>query len=312
MTQDIVGPSDGAKRRSALLALVVLIFGAALLGTAAGNDLRHRVFASLRIARPKPVTAAATANANPSRALSVMIASMLADTVAGTQDEADQPVPDAATAAGVAGFAARLPATRTDRPAVTVLGAREVRVAVSPRQLHTTLVQAGLGSTSVSPAFAGSAVTFRTPRAIRAQYGKCPEPVANTIQGQLQGPPPPSTDYGTCVILTETPMTTGAVPAGLDVDQLLDIALQLSGMSPNQAESFRARFDWPSALSLSLPRNMRSYDSVAVSGARGMLINTAGRRGPTYALVWVKDKMVFALSGYGSPADALPLATSLR
>ena len=39
---------------------------------------------------------------------------------------------------------------------------------------------------------------------------------------------------------------------------------------------------------------------------------TAGwRRGPAYVLVWSADGMVYSLSGYGSPAEAVPLASSV-
>jgi hypothetical protein len=43
-----------------------------------------------------------------------------------------------------------------------------------------------------------------------------------------------------------------------------------------------------------------------------MLVITGGRRGPTYALVWVQGGVVYTLTGYGSSADAVPLAKSLE
>jgi hypothetical protein len=51
---------------------------------------------------------------------------------------------------------------------------------------------------------------------------------------------------------------------------------------------------------------------VTVGGVQGMLVNTVGRRGPTYALIWAKDGMVYSLVGYGSAADAVPLASSIN
>jgi hypothetical protein len=157
----------------------------------------------------------------------------------------------------------------------------------------------------------GAKVTIRTPRSIRAQYGNCPAPVANTLQNQINGPPPPTADNGNCVILTEGPAVTADVPAGLDVDQLIEIGLELSGMSPTQTQAFQRTFDWKSTLGLTMPRFMRSYDSVTVAGVRGMLVNTAGRRGPTYSLIWAKDGMVYSLVGFGTSADAVPLANSI-
>ena len=275
-----------------------------------GQTAGHRFFASLRIAKPKAVAAGVAAV--PTRTLPATIGSMLADSVTVSRDEPEQPAPDAAAAGKLAGFTARLPARRADRATFSVLGVHEVRVVINPAQLRTTFIQAGLGRAPAPASLAGATVAFTTPRAIRAQYGKCPEPVANTIQAQIQGPPPPSTDYGTCLVVTQTPATTATLPNGVDMAKLVDIAVQLSGMSPNQAQSFQVRFDWHTALSMSLPRSMRSYDTVDVAGAKGMLFNTASRRGPTYTLIWARDGTVYALAGYGSSADALPLATSIR
>jgi hypothetical protein len=57
---------------------------------------------------------------------------------------------------------------------------------------------------------------------------------------------------------------------------------------------------------------MRSYELRTVGGNRAMLMITAGRREPTYTLAWVRDDIVYALAGYGSSGDALPLAESVR
>jgi hypothetical protein len=158
----------------------------------------------------------------------------------------------------------------------------------------------------------GTTITTQTPRAIRVQYGNCPAPVANTIQNQINGPPPPSADNGNCVVFTQTPVTSAEVPPGLDIELLITIALELSGMSPVQTRDFQHTFDWKSTLSMSFPRAIRSYDAVWVKGERGMLLTTGGRRGPTYQLIWASGGTVFMLAGYGSSADALPLANSAR
>lgn len=60
-----------------------------------------------------------------------------------------------------------------------------------------------------------------------------------------------------------------------------------------------------------MPRFTRSWETVSVNGAPGMLLNAAGRRGPTYALIWSNKGIVYSLTGYGSPGDALPLAKSI-
>jgi hypothetical protein len=272
----------------------------------------QRFFSSLRIAKPKPVSASLPASSGPgaNRQVQALIGGMLAESTTVILDEPDVTVPSADSASRFAGFAVRLPRTRTDPPTISVLGARIVSATVNLGQLRTLLVQAGRPDARLPETINGAVVTIKTPRGIRVQYGNCPAPVANTIQSQIQGPPPPTTDNGNCVVLTETPLASIATPAGLDVDLLVEIALQLAGMSPNQTAEFQRRFDAKATLSMSLLRSMRSFDTLAVNGTRGMLLNSGGRRGPTYELVWVENGMVCTLTGYGSSADAVPLAKS--
>ena len=278
-----------------------------------GGTLGGEFFASLRIARPAAVTATipSAAGANGNRRLQDMIGGMLSDKMTVSLEESDQTATSARAASDAAGFSAHLPAARTDAPTFVVAGAHAITLKVNRDQLKTVLMEAGQPDAAVPATLDGATVTIRTARTIRAQYGNCPAPVANTLQNQINGPPPPTTDNGNCVILTEGPAVTADIPVGLDIDGMVDIALQLSGMSPTQTKAFQQTFDWKSTLGLSMPRSMRSYDSVTVNGARAMLVNTAGRRGPAYALIWSKGGLVYSLVGYGSSADAVPLAKSI-
>jgi hypothetical protein len=69
---------------------------------------------------------------------------------------------------------------------------------------------------------------------------------------------------------------------------------------------------WQAMLGVSVPRVMRSYEVVTVNGVQGTLLNMAGRRGPTYAVIWVKRDLVFALTGFGNSSEAITLADSLK
>jgi hypothetical protein len=114
------------------------------------------------------------------------------------------------------------------------------------------------------------------------------------------------------LVVTEGPTSIVNSPAGLDIQQLVEISLELSGMSPNQSQQFLKNIDWKSTLSLAMPRFMRSFENVQLSGAQGVLVNTLGRRGPTYMLIWVRDGMAYSMTGYASATDAAALANSLR
>jgi hypothetical protein len=297
--------------RTRAVLIVVLVAALAFAVTASGAG--RRFFTSLRIQKPQPVNVniPSFSGPNANRQLQDMVGGMLSKQAKVSLDEKDQPVTDAAAASRLAGFAAQLPSMRKDPPTLIVTGAHTIDAPVDRSQLRTILAEAGRPSVTLPSSLDGAQFTVRTPRAIRAQYGNCPVPVAATLQNQIQGPPPPTTDNGNCIVLMQGPPASADVPAGLDLDQLVEIGLELSGMSPNQSAAFQKTLDAKSTLVLSMPRGMRSYSEVELAGARGILVNTAGRRGPTYSLVWTKNGIVYALVGYGSPGDAVPLANSL-
>lgn len=295
------------------VAIVVAVIVLVIALTAPGRGLWQRFFSSLRIEKPKPVsvTIPGFTGSASTRRLQDAIGGMVADTTNVTLDEKDQPAATPDAASQIAGFAVQLPSKRTDPVSLIITGARSIGMTVNLAQLQTIYREAGNASQSLPASLNGARVAIRTARAVQAQYGHCPVPTANTLQGQIQGPPPPSTDNSDCVVLTESPPVTADRPPGLDMQQLVAIGLELAGMSPNQRQAFQKMFSWQSALSMPLPRFMRSYDSVTVNGAPGMLLNTAGRRGPTYELLWTRNAIVYSLVGYGSAADAVPLASSL-
>lgn len=304
---------ENQSKRWPTAAIVVLVIVAVLAFTGPGRGVWQGFFSSLRIEKPKPVsvTIPGMTGSASARRLEGAITGMIADTSSITLDEPDRPAATADAASQLAGFAARLPGKRTDPPTLIVTGARSVSMIVDRSQLQTIYREAGNAAIPVPSSVNGARVSITTSRGIRAQYGHCPIPVANTLQGQIQGPPPPSTDNGDCVVLTESHPASAEIPAGLDMQQLVAIGLELSGMSPVQRQAFQKMFNWQSALSIPMPRFMRSYDTVTVNGATAMLLNTVGRRGPTYELFWTNGGLVYSLAGYGSSADAVPLANSV-
>lgn len=286
----------------------VLLFSAGARATA------RSFLAALRIAKPpaESVNNPGGSGSSRTRQLQNIIGGMLAPTVDVVVDEPDKPAADAAAAAKDAGFALLLPRSRGAAPVLEVLGAHTVDMTVNRGQVMTMFSEAGRAGVELPEGVDGSKVTLRTPRAVRAQYGSCPLPVPNTIQGQVQGPPPPSTDNADCVVLMESPPIAADLPSGLDLGPLMEIALELSGMSPVQAQAVPQTLDWKSTLVISLPRNLRSVETKDVNGSKAMLLVTAGRRGPTWELVWARSGIVYALTGYGNSADALPLANSMN
>lgn len=293
-----------------LIPLVVLAW---LLFTASGQGVQRRVFASLRIARPQAVSVNFPAFSGPegTHRLQDAVAAMLADSVRVQRAAADTAVADTAAAARLAGFAVALPAARHDAPELAVRGARAVSMTVDRSRLRLILSEAGRSGAAPAASVNGATLAVSTPAAVSARYGHCPAPFSRTLTEQIAQRPPPSADYGDCVELLERPEVTARVPPGLDMARLTGIALEVAGMSPDQSSAFQRVLDWRAALTLHMPRFIRSYELVHVDGAPAMLLNTAGRRAPTYDLIWAKAGRVYTLAGYGSASEAVPLATSI-
>ncbi|HEX6807984.1 MAG TPA: hypothetical protein VF118_08365 [Gemmatimonadaceae bacterium] len=292
---------------TAIVAIIVLSI------PVSGEAIGARFFESLRIARPAPVApgSPALASATGSRQLEQVVAGILSDTTLVATDEPDRAVSTTAAAAPLIAFRPRLVGARGDSAAVSIVGAHSVAARVDVGQLRTLLTEAGRASDTIPPSIDHLPVSFAVPRGVRVAYGNCPAPQPSTIAAQLNGPPPPTAENSSCVVLTETPLPEVRVPPALDTAAVLELALELTGMSPNQARDFRQLFGWRESLVLAPPRFMRSYELVPVGTTRGMLMVTSGRRGPAYELAWADAGVVFALTGYGSAADAAPLARSV-
>jgi hypothetical protein len=301
----------GWRRLVGRLALLVVIAGTLALRVQ-NQSIGARLVASLRIARPAAVTAAVTTVAGSnSRQLQNVVAGIVSESTTVARDEPDSALANAGDANRVAGFRIRTLHGRNDAARLYSTGAHRIETRVRREQLSTLLREAGFPQRPLPSSIDNAPISLATPRGVRAEFGNCPAPIANTIQAQIQGPPPPSTDNGNCIVLTETPLAAVSLPAALDTSAVMTIALELSGMSPNQSRDFRKVFGWPAAVTIAPPRFMRSYEVTAVSGVPAMLMITGGRRGPTYVLAWVRDGIVFTLTGYGSSADAAPLAASV-
>ena len=73
-------------------------------------------------------------------------------------------------------------------------------------------------------------------------------------------------------------------------------------MSREEAAAFTATVDWTSTLVIPVPRRASTYEDVSVDGVTGKLIQRVTDYAPEYALIWVKDGIVYAVSGGPRPA----------
>lgn len=291
---------------------IATLLAAIAIFSGPGRNLVARFLDSLRIEKPQAVNVdlSSFVGPNANRSVQQMVSQMISDKVVTTVSEPNQAAETPAGASQLAGFPVKLFGGRKDSPKLEVAGAHAMNMTVDRARLQAILNEAGRPDLVLPASLDGAAFAVQISRAVRAQYGNCP-----TLGGSTDGvstPPPTSTEFGNCVVLSQGPSPVVNVPNGLDVGALAEIGLELAGMSPSQAQEFLHTVDWKTTLGMSLPRFMRSYEAVEINGVKGTLLNTAGRRGPTYTLVWAKDGMVYSITGFGNSGEAVTLADSLK
>lgn len=283
----------------------------ALFATQGGRNLTGRLFGSLRMDKPQPVNINLSEFVGPSanQSLQQMVTQMISDQVVTTQHESPESVANVAAASAAAGFPVKLLKGRNDTPTITVLGARAYNLTVDRQRLQAIFDEAGRRDLVVPQSVNGARVAVRIPRAVIVTYGTCPG--QSSAAANIATPAPVTSHYDNCLILREGPSPDISAPSDINLARMSEIALELAGMTPDQAHSFLQTIDWRSLLGVSFPRFMRSYQAVTVDGVPGTLLTLGARQGPDYALFWVKDGIVYSLRGFGNSGSATQLASSL-
>jgi hypothetical protein len=305
------GPSH-KQSRFLVLTLAVIAIAAILAFSPFGRRMAGNFFSSLRVRKVQAVNINLSnftgPNADP--ALHQMVTQMISDKVQVTVNQKGQPAASPAEASQLAGFHVDLLSARKDKPELAVAGEHAFDLAIDRARLQEILKEAGRSDLKLPESIDGQTVAITIPRMVTARYGNCPAPPSATAN--VATPPPNTMQYSNCVLLREGPGPVVNVPPGVDFAKVAEIALEVAGMTQTQARQFLQAVNWKQTLGVSIPRFLRSYEAVTVNGVQGTLLNTAGRRGPTYALVWAKNGMVYSLTGFGDSTDAVTLANSLN
>ena len=116
-----------------------------------------------------------------------------------------------------------------------------------------------------------------------------------------------------CLQPCEPPSPAVEAPADLDVDAIGEAFLQVTGMSPEEAAEFSKTVDWTTTLVIPVPRYGTEHEQIQVDGVTGTFIkHYEYKSGDSYLLIWIKNDIVYALSGPGDKADALQIVNSLE
>lgn len=243
-------------------------------------------------------------------ALAKQIGQLVSDSVTVSKEPGKpKTVASAAEASKLAGFTVRLAGSRSDTPALTVQDGAAFEFVVNRARAQTLLNEIG-GNFSLPASIDRANVKVNIPAGVSAAYGECP-PAGQEEASAQRGSP--GRRYANCIMLVEIPSPTVDTPPEMDVRQLAELGLQISGMAPDQARAFSQKVDWTSTLVIPVPRNGASYKELAVDGATGYLIQRPADDAPQYVIVWVKNGIIYAVGGLGSDTSAaLAIANSLK
>lgn len=254
------------------------------------------------------IDAAGLENLTGNEALGSQLSELISDSTVITDEPGDPVVAvNAEDASASAGFNVRLPADSAPSK-IFVTDSSAFVLTVDRTKAQALIESAGRSDLVLPQAIDGAEIEVSIPATVSAAFGTCPEPQMD--KPEVEGP---RGKYPDCIIFTQMRSPLVNAPDGVDVSQLAKLGLEFTGMSREEAEAFTNTIDWTSTLVIPIPRNAATYVDVSVDGATGKLIQRTNENSSEYILIWVKDGIVYAISGSGTDtapafeiADALP------
>ncbi|MBK9927983.1 MAG: hypothetical protein IPP66_22145 [Anaerolineales bacterium] len=238
------------------------------------------------------------------------VSQLISDSITMNQEPGD-PVQaqDASQASQLTGFNVRVPQDMTPS-SIYVTGSSAFTFTIDQTKAQALLNEAGRSDLILPNALDGARISVDIPSSVSIGFGNCPPPSSDMEDSEFG--PGIRRSYAGCIILAEIPSPSVSAPASVDVTQLAQIALEFSGMTSEQAAAFTSTVDWTSTLVVPIPKNASTYEQVAVDGVTGTLIQRTREDAPQFALIWVKNGIIYAIGGVSDNLQqALDIANSL-
>jgi hypothetical protein len=250
---------------------------------------------------------------NTDAAFGDQVRDLLSSSVSVQQQPSDpQEVSNVGEASQQAGFTVRMPSAAPAPSQIIVQGGAAFEFSIDLQKAQALLDEAGRSDLVLPSSLDSEKVSVIIPSGISAAFNECPD-LLTTDEDTLQGEGSNGRNYPNCMILAEIPSPTVTTPPDLDIAKLATIALEFTGMTPEEAQAFTSTVDWTSSLVLPIPKNAATYEQVQVDGVTGSLIQRPSDDAPRYLLVWVKDGIVYTLGGLGvAPENILDIANSMN
>ncbi|HEX5809817.1 MAG TPA: hypothetical protein VFY25_14210 [Anaerolineales bacterium] len=227
------------------------------------------------------------------------------------QQEPGEPVQAASAdeASQLAGFTVRIPSGMTPSQ-INVSGGAAFSMTLDRAKAQALLEEAGRSDLVLPASVDGAEISVDIPASVSVAFGTCPKPGTGVSGNNEQS----TTErrYPDCVILAQIPSPSVNAPADLDIEALARIGLEFTGMTAEEAAELTSTVDWTSTLVVPIPRNASIHEQVSVDGVTGTLIQRPSDETPQFALLWVRDGIIYAISGLGTnSAQAIEMANSL-
>ena len=237
---------------------------------------------------------------------------LLSDSVTIEQSGDPQEVASAAEASAIAGIPVRLPSNVTGDLKLEVQPGAKATFKIDLPRVRAVLDEIGRSDVVLPDEIDGATVDVELPTAVAASYGICDQ-TSEAAREAGADPDDPSSIRAFCTTLVQMVSPTVTAPPGLDVAALGQAFLQFVGMSAEEAAQFSQQVDWTTTLVIPLPRYGTTYEDVVVDGVPGTLIHQSMEEHvPQFLLIWVKENIVYALTGPGDGSRALEIAGSLK
>jgi hypothetical protein len=211
-------------------------------------------------------------------------------------------------AAGLAGFSLRQ-LTGVEGPTrFMVEPASAMTFKVDLELARGALREMGRGDIQLPDSLDGAVVKIDAPVSVTALIGDC-----GRIERQDPDVPvDTSKEPPICTTFTQAPSPSVSAPPEMDLTQMGQLYLQVLGMDEEEARLYAASVDWATTLVMPVPQGSGEYEEISVDGVKGLYVDYQYHRSQDYTLMWVKDGILYMLTGSGDRDAALELAASLK
>lgn len=244
---------------------------------------------------------------------SAQLEAMFTNNVKVEEKGEPQNVASAEEASQIVGFPVRLPGGMKSPMDLRVMPGAEINFDIDMQLTRALLAEIGRSDIQLPENLDGASVQVSLDNAVTAMYGECEFDLEQAHQDGYDPDNPRLPRLPQCTTFAQMPSPSISAPPGLDLQKVGVAFLQMLGMSAEEASKFAQTVDWSTTLVIPIPRYGTTYQEVPVDGVIGTLIvQQLEDHADQYLLIWVKDGIIYSLTGPGNGSSAVRIANSIK